>query len=105
MIYCLENRDKHFCLYIHDMMKKQIYTQTNESFVEWLKIERKKKNLTLRQVAEKIGRHHSIIGNIENQNRRMDVAEFYEYCKLLGLDPCECFEYIKAREDSKHSLL
>lgn len=86
-------------------MKKQIYTQTNEAFVEWLKNERNNKGLTLRQVGEIIGRHHSIVGNIENQIRRMDVAEFYEYCKLLDLDPCECFEYIKIKTANKNSFL
>lgn len=86
-------------------MKKQIYTQTNEAFVEWLKNERNNKGLTLRQVGEIIGRHHSIVGNIENQIRRMDVAEFYEYCKLLDLDPCECFEYIKTKTANNNPLL
>ena len=82
-------------------MKKQIYTSTNEAFVTWLKQEREKKDLTLRQVAELIGRHHSVIGNIETQVRRMDVAEFYEYCEILGLEPRDCFQFIKAWKTKK----
>lgn len=77
-------------------MKKQIYTSTNEAFVAWLKQERRNKGLSLRQLADLIGRHHSIIGNIETQVRRMDVAEFYEYCEKLGLNPEDCFRFIKA---------
>ena len=82
-------------------MKKQIYSPTNQAFVEWIKAQREAKKLTLRQVGEIIGRHHSIIGNVENQIRRMDVAEFYEYCKMLNLDPSECFEYIESKVGNK----
>ncbi len=84
-------------------MKKQIYTQTNEAFIAWLKQERKKKGLSLRQVGEIIGRHHSIIGNVETQIRRMDVAEFYEYCELLDLNPHECFDFIA--KNKKKSII
>lgn len=95
----LENRDKAFCLYIHDAMKKQLYSATNEAFVSWLKMEREKKGLSLRQVGNLIGRHHSIIGNVETQVRRMDVAEFFEYCEQLGLNPDDCFKYIKNKRN------
>ncbi|MFK3978593.1 helix-turn-helix domain-containing protein [Shewanella vesiculosa] len=80
-------------------MKKQLYSATNEAFVSWLKKEREKKGLSLRQVGELIGRHHSIIGNIETQVRRMDVAEFYEYCEQLNLDPHDCFNYIRSSKE------
>jgi len=82
-------------------MKKQIYTKTNEAFVCWLKQQRESKGLTLRQVSEIIGRHHSIIGNIETQVRRMDVAEFYEYCELLELNPHDCFDFIASNKIDK----
>lgn len=80
-------------------MKKQIYSETNEAFVEWLKLEREKKGLSLREVGKLIGRHHSIIGNVETQVRRMDVAEFIEYCDLLGLNPQDCFDSIKKKKE------
>jgi len=78
-------------------MQKQLYTSTNEALIEWLKQERKKKGLSLRQVGELIGRHHSIVGNIETQVRRMDVPEFYEYCRLLELNPHDCFDFIEKK--------
>jgi len=80
-------------------MKKQIYSETNEAFVEWLKLEREKKGLSLREVGKLIGRHHSIIGNVETQVRRMDVAEFIEYCDLLDLNPQDCFDYVKKKKE------
>ncbi|MCW8349208.1 hypothetical protein MD535_24795 [Vibrio sp. ZSDZ65] len=49
-----------------------------------------------------IGRHHSVIGSIETQVRRMDVSEFYEYCEILGLEPRDCFQFIKAWKTKKN---
>lgn len=93
-----ENHDKTYCRYLRDM-KKQIYSETNQAFVEWLKSERERKGLSLREVGKLVGRHHSIIGNVETQVRRMDVAEFVEYCELLGLTPQDCFDYIKRKKE------
>jgi hypothetical protein len=78
-------------------MKKSIYSDTNEIFVEWLKQAREDKNLSLRNVGEIIGRHHSIIGNVETKVRRMDVAEFIVYCEEIGLDPHDAIEYIQRK--------
>ena len=80
-------------------MKKQLYSATNEAFVSWLKKEREKKGLSLRQVGELFGRHHSFIGNFETPVGRMDVAEFYEYCEQLNLDPHDCFNYIRSSKE------
>ena len=94
---CCENRINSIWLYIANM-KKQIYTLTNEAFVEWLKSQRESKGLTVRQVGEIIERDFSIISKIETQVRRMDVAEFYVYCELLELDPHDCFRFIKSKK-------
>lgn len=75
-------------------MKKQLYSSTNDAFVTWLKAQRQAKGLTVRQVGDLIGRDFSIVTKIETQVRRMDVAEFFEYCEALELDPKDCFEYI-----------
>ena len=50
---------------------------------------RKDLNLSQRDLAEQIGVTHSIIGKIETGDRRLDVIEFYEYTKALGLVPSE----------------
>lgn len=75
-------------------MQKSIYTDTNESFVRWLKQAREDRGLSLRQVGEIIGRHHSIIGNVETKVRRMDVAEFIEYYLEIGLDPHDAIDHV-----------
>lgn len=78
-------------------MKKTIYSETNEIFIEWLQKKRSEKGLSLRDVGRLIDRHHSIIGNVENKVRRMDVAEFIHYCEELDLDPHEAISFILKR--------
>jgi hypothetical protein len=43
--------------------------------------------LSLRDVVARLGRHHSVIGKLEQDRRRIDVAEYVEYCLSLDLDP------------------
>lgn len=85
-------------------MQKQLYSSTNQAFVSWLKQAREEKGLSLREVGQIIGRHHSIIGNVENMSRRMDVAEFFVYCEALELDPSDCIEHLKKLTSKKKGL-
>ncbi len=82
-------------------MQKQLYSTINQDFVAWLKKAREDKGLSLRDVGQIIGRHHSIIGNVEGLSRRMDVAEFIVYCEALGVDPSDCIEYLKSQRAKK----
>lgn len=86
-------------------MQKSIYSETNKLFVEWLKKAREEKGLTLRDVGTLLGVHHSIIGKIETQERRMDFAEFITFCEVLDLDAKKAVEYVTHRRRlSKRSL-
>ncbi len=68
-------------------MKKTIYSQDSKILTNALRNSRKAQQLTIRQLAEKMNIHHSIIGKIETGERRLDVIEFIEYCKVLDIDP------------------
>jgi len=87
----LENFD---AFYDERGTNKQLYSATNEAFITWLKEQRVVKGLTVRDVGALKGRYFPIVTMIETQVRRMDVAEFYEYCQALDLDPEACFDYI-----------
>lgn len=52
---------------------------------------RKAQNLTMRTLSAKLGTPHSFIGKVENQDRRLDIAEFVLYCEGLERDPIEVF--------------
>lgn len=43
--------------------------------------------MSMRDLAQKLGVTHSYIGKVEQQERRLDVVEFVEYCRALELDP------------------
>lgn len=70
-------------------MRHSPYTQDYAALRAWLKAKREAKGLTLRQAGERAGRHHSVIGKLEQDRRRIDIAEFVDYSLSLGLDPHE----------------
>ena len=53
----------------------------------WLKAQREGQSLTLREVSERWGRHHSILGKIEQARRKIELVEFIELCEIIDADP------------------
>jgi hypothetical protein len=45
--------------------------------------------LKLREVSDLWGKHHSILGKIEQARRKIEVVEFIELCQILKADPHE----------------
>lgn len=43
--------------------------------------------LTQRALAEKLGRDHTLITRVEQGERRIDLLEFYLFCKACGAKP------------------
>ncbi|MBC2604097.1 helix-turn-helix domain-containing protein [Puniceicoccus vermicola] len=65
---------------------------------------RKETGLTQRQLAHLLKREHSFIGRIELGERRLNVIEFWEHCRICGSDPAvvaanvfKAFEHDKIR--------
>jgi transcriptional regulator with XRE-family HTH domain len=52
---------------------------------------RKSSGLTQRDLAERIGRPHSVIANVERHERQVDVVEFIAIARALGVDERELF--------------
>ena len=73
-------------------MEKAIYSSNGKAFCEWLKEQRVKASLTMRELGLLMNTHHSIIGKIELGERRLDVIEWIQYCKALNADPFVCLE-------------
>ncbi len=53
--------------------------------------------MSLREVAELVGRHHSVIGKMEQDRRKIDVVEYVEYCLALGIDPKEGLSIVETK--------
>lgn len=69
----------------------------NEELSKQLKEARTEERYTMRALADKLGTPHSFIGKTEQQNRRLDVGEFIQYCRALEVDPNKIFkELLKA---------
>lgn len=60
----------------------------------WLIEKRKDAQLTQRQLAERLGVVHSLIGKVEKGERRLDVIEFRSYCHALDVKPSEFFDLL-----------
>jgi len=66
-------------------MKKSIHTKKYQHFCELLIEARESKGLTQKQVAIKLDRPQSFVSKYENGERRIDVLEFLEICKAIGV--------------------
>ena len=70
-------------------MKTSVYSSHYDKLRLWLKAHREEQSLSLRDVSEKWGKHHSILGKIEQARRKIELVEFIELCHVLGIDPQE----------------
>ncbi|MEA3011834.1 MAG: hypothetical protein QOD42_379 [Sphingomonadales bacterium] len=50
---------------------------------------RKARSLKQTELAKLLGRSQAFVSNYERGQRRLDVAEFIEIARMLGLDPVE----------------
>jgi transcriptional regulator with XRE-family HTH domain len=59
------------------------------ALIKWLKKKRLESGLSLRDLGELLEVHHSIVGKVEICERRLDLVEYLDYCKALGINPME----------------
>jgi len=75
-------------------MKSSPYSSHYEKLRIWLKKQRDASGLTLREASLAMGRHHSVLGKMEQDRRKIEVLEFVRYCQVLGVDPHEGLEVL-----------
>ena len=74
---------------------KTIYQQRYIDLIELMILARKNVGKTQANLAEQLGKHQSYIAKIEGCERKVDVVEFVEICKIIGASPSDL---IKALE-------
>ena len=77
-------------------MFKSLGSPENERLIAWLKANRKSQGLSMRELASRLDVSHSFIGKVEQQERRLDVVEYMQYCKALGVSPAKGLKVISS---------
>lgn len=72
-------------------LRKTLRSRGHRALIEVLVNTRDQAGLTQRDLAERLKRPHSFIGRIEAGERRVDVVEFIEIARVLGVDPKQLF--------------
>ena len=74
-------------------LRKTLRSKGHRTLIEILVEARGRSGLTQRDLAARLKRPHSFIARIEAGERRVDVIEFIEITRVMGLDP----EYLFAK--------
>ena len=70
-------------------MTKSVFTERYRAFISLLVSARQKQGLTQRELAVKLNKVHSFVAKYEQGERRLDVIEFVDIARALGVDPCK----------------
>lgn len=68
-------------------MTNSIHTDEMNILCDWLKQQRTRQQLTMRELALRMARPHSYVQKVEQGERRLDVVEYVWYCTALNIDP------------------
>ncbi|HNX76700.1 MAG TPA: helix-turn-helix transcriptional regulator [Candidatus Rifleibacterium sp.] len=87
-----------------EKFRLSIYEHEQVLLRQWLIDKRKAANLTQRELALRLGVVHSLVGKVEQGERRLEVVEFIKYCKGLGAEPTELIQLFQTYLHSKQPL-
>jgi len=68
-------------------MNKTIHSRQSKCVRKILVALRRKAGLTQRQLAGKLNRERSLVGRLELSERRLDLVEFFWFCRACEADP------------------
>lgn len=75
-------------------MKSSPYSPHYDKLRSWMKQRREESGLSLRDVADVMGRHHSVLGKMEQDRRKIEILEFVSYCKAINADPHDAIDLL-----------
>lgn len=88
-MYFVSNFATFYLVSIIETMKPSSYSPHYDKLRTWMKQKREESGLSLRAVADIVGRHHSVVGKMEQDRRKIELMEFVAYCEAIGADPHE----------------
>jgi transcriptional regulator with XRE-family HTH domain len=77
------------------------FTPRHKLVVDLLREARIANGLTQQQVADRLGKHQSLVNKIERQERRLDVVEFLDLAEAIGVSPEAILRNVKRAERSR----
>ena len=81
------------------ILLKTIYQPQYVELIELLIQTRKSLPLTQSQLATILGKQQSYIAKVEICERKLDVLEFIDWSRALGLEPSDLIKQIASRVD------
>lgn len=78
-------------------MAKSLHTNDYYAFCKALVEARERAGRTQAEIAAKLRRPQSFVSKYESGERRLDVVEFIQICRAIGVDPAAIFRRISAR--------
>lgn len=81
-------------------MTDSIHTAKYQRFRELLIGARKAKGLSQDALAEKLGWVQTVVSKYERGERRLDIIEFLDVAKALGIDPQKVIRQLQAADGS-----
>ncbi|GFM51817.1 transcriptional regulator [Pseudomonas cichorii] len=75
---------------------KTIHNTRYQALLQLLLESRETAGLTQKELATRLGRPQSFVSKTENAERRLDVIEFLEVCKGIGVDPYGVLRRVEA---------
>lgn len=76
-------------------MEKSPFTEKHQRFRLLLVQARKRRKFTQSQLAKKLHRPQSFVSKYERGERRLDVVEFLDVARALGIAPRELLEELE----------
>jgi transcriptional regulator with XRE-family HTH domain len=80
---------------------KSLYSPAYMRFLTLLKQARTEAGLTQSKAAHRLGKPQSFISKCESGERRVDVVEFLQFCRLYKVDPVKMFREIEKPPQEK----
>lgn len=81
-------------------MTKSVFTRKHDRLRQMLVQARKQSGLTQVQLAKRLSRPQSFVSKVERGERRLDVVEFFEVARAIGIDS---FAFLRALNDADGS--
>ncbi|WP_410374379.1 helix-turn-helix domain-containing protein [Alloalcanivorax profundimaris] len=82
-MYCFSVRTGSYCM---SVQMKSIHSKQSAALARSLRERRLEQGLSMRALAERMGRPHTFVQDVESGQRRLDVIQFIWYCEHLNWD-------------------